>query len=270
MTSSRAAAGVPILDRALQVLDHLRQSPTGSSLSDIARSLAFPKNTVYRILNTLCAHDYVRRDEATLLFTLSRKMATVAYASAQDRSLMENSLDVMRRLRDATGETVVISILDRGEGLVLEQVQSLHSFRFVCDPGTRQLLYASASTKAILAMLPERECRAALKGVEFRRLTPATITSRSQFESALTQVRLEGYAVDRGEGLDGVHCVAAPILNHQGFPVAALTITGPADRIPAGEFPRLGNLVKEHAAEISRRLGFGLNGKTLHEPARFS
>lgn len=260
-TRRRGDAGVPILHRSLQVLDHLRQCPRGASLTEVSRALGFPKNTVYRILNTLCAHDYVRRDEATLLYTLSRKMATLAYDSAQDRGLLENSLDVMRRLRDATQETVVISILDGGSGLVLEQVQSSHPFRFVCDPGTRQLIYASASTKAILAFLPDHERDAALKGVAFKRLTATTITSCARFDGALAEVRHAGYGVDHAEALDGVHCVAAPIFNHQGFPVAALTITGPADRIPASQFLRVGALVVEHAAEISKRLGYGLNGK---------
>ncbi len=257
----RNPSGVPILDRALHVLDHLRQSPQGRSLSEIARALGFPKNTVHRILNTLAGHDYIRRDPSTLLYTLSRKMATLAYDSAQDRGLLENSLDVMRRLRDATHETVVISILDRDEGLVLEQVQSSHPFRFVCDPGTRQIIHASASTKVILAFLPEAEREAALKGVSFKRLTANTITSRAQFDEALSKVRQKGYGTDHGEALDGVHCVAAPILNHQGFPVAALTVTGPTERIPASQFPAMGVLVVEHAAEISKRLGYGLNGK---------
>ena len=261
ITQRRNGSGVPILDRALHILDHLRQSPQGRSLTEVSRALGFPKNTVHRILNTLAAHDYVRRDEATLLYTLSRKMAAIAYDSAQDHSLLENSLDIMRRLRDATQETVVISILDRREGLVLEQVQSSHPFRFVCDPGTRQLIYASASTKAILAFLPDHERDAALKGVAFKRLTATTITSRAKFDAALAEVRHARYGVDHAEALDGVHCVAAPIFNHQGFPVAALTITGPAERIPASQFPRVGALVVEHAAEISKRLGYGLNGK---------
>lgn len=261
ITRRRGDAGVPILHRSLHVLDHLRQCPRGASLTEISRALSFPKNTVYRILNTLCAHDYVRRDEATLLYTLSRKMAALAYDSAQDRGLLENSLDVMRRLRDKAKETVVISILDRGEGLVLEQVQSHHAFRFVCDPGTRQIIYASASTKAILAFLPEHERDAALKGVTFKRLTASTIASRAKFNEALAEVRQAGYGVDRAEALAGVHCVAAPIFNHQGFPVAALTITGPAERVPVSAFPRIGELVKDHAAEISKRLGYGLNGK---------
>lgn len=256
---NRVTVGVPILDRSLRVLEHLRHCPAGQTLSEIARALGFPKNTVYRILNTFCAHEYVRREDATLRYTLSRKMATLAYDSAQDRSLMESALDVMRRLRDATRETVVISILDRGEGLVLEQVQSLHPFRFVCDPGTRQTIYTSASTKAMLAFLPAHERAVALEGVTFQRLTANTITSREEFAATLDEVRERGYGVDFAEALDGVHCVAAPIFNHQGFPVAALTITGPAERLPAADFARLGATAAVHAAQISRRLGYGRN-----------
>jgi DNA-binding IclR family transcriptional regulator len=265
LTRFQNGSGVPILDRALRVLDHLRQCPQGRSLTEIARALGFPKNTVHRILNTLAVHDYVRRDSARL-YTLSRKMASLAYDSAQDRGLLENSLDVMRRLRDATEETVVISILDRDEGLVLEQVQSSHPFRFVCDPGTRQTLHTSASTKAILAFLPEAERESVLERVTFRRLTANTLASRSRFDRALGGVRQAGYAVDRSEALDGVHCVAAPIFNHQGFPVAALTITGPAERVPAAAFASIGKLVKAHAAEISKRLGYGLNAGQEPKP----
>jgi len=252
-------SGVPILERTLSILDHLRLCPDGLTLSEIARQLRFPKNTVYRILNTLCGHEYVMRDDSTLRYVLSRKMATFSYGSAHDRTLIESSIDIMRMLRDAAQETVVISVLDNGEGIVLEQVQGLHSFRFVCDPGTRQLIYSSASTKSILAFLPEHEREAILRGITFRRVTRNTITSREQFVKTLEQVRRTGYGVDRGEALDGVHCVAAPVFNHQGYPVAALTITGQAERIPASSFQKFGTLTVEHAAQISRRLGYGLN-----------
>ena len=95
----------------------------------------------------------------------------------------------------------------------------------------------------------------------FKRLTAESDTSRERFDEALDEVRRVGYGVDHAEALDGVHCVAAPIFNHQGFPVAALTITGPAERVPASEFPRFGALIVEHAGEISKRLGYGLNGR---------
>jgi DNA-binding IclR family transcriptional regulator len=257
--TAKNGAGVPILHRTLTILDYLRLHPQGLTLSEISRELHFPKNTVYRILNTLSEHEYITRDNDTLHYLLSRKMATFSYGSTHDKTLIESSIDVMRRLRDAVQETVVISVIDRGEGIVLEQIQGLHSFRFVCDPGTRQLIYSSASTKAILAFLPEHECATALKNATFKRMTPNTITSRGRFLKTLEEVRRTGFGVDHAEALDGVHCVAAPILNHLGYPVAALTITGPAERVPASSFARIGLLICKHAAQISKRLGYGLN-----------
>ena len=257
---------VPVLERALRILDYLRDHPDGATLSDTARDLGFPKNTVFRILRTLDAHAYVRRDEASRRYGLSRRMAALTYDSARERTLMEHSLDVMRRLRDLLRETVVISILDGGEGIVLEQVQGLHPFRFVCDPGTRQLVYASASTKAILACATAAEREAALAGVQFVRQTRTTLPDRTALDRELARVRRDGYAVDRAEALDGVHCVAAPVRDHLGHPVAAITVTGPADRLPVSKFAAVGALVREHAAEISRRLGFGLNGGASAPP----
>jgi len=254
-------AGVPILHRTLEILDHLRQHPQGLTLSEVSHALQFPKNTVYRILNTLVEHEYITRDNDTLRYLLSRKMATFSYGCARDRTLIESSIDVMRSLRDIVQETVVISVIDRGEGIVLEQVQGLHSFRFVCDPGTRQLIYSSASTKAILAFLPERERTAALKNASFKRMTPNTITSREKFLKALGEVRRTGYGVDHAEALDGVHCIASPIFNPQGYPVAALTITGPSERLPITSFPRIGTLTCKYAAQISKRLGYGYTAK---------
>ena len=90
-------------------------------------------------------------------------------------------------------------------------------------------------------------------------MTPNTITSLGQFLKTLETVHSNGYGVDHAEALDGVHCVAAPIFNHQGYPIAALTITGPAERVPASKFKEVGSLLCEHAALISKRLGYGYN-----------
>lgn len=252
--------GVPMLDRALDVLGHLHAHPEGATSSAVARALGYPRNTVFRILNTLLAREYVRRDDATLCFTLSRKLAGMACDTARERGLMEHALPVLRRLRDATGETSVVSVLDHGEGLVLEQAQGTHPFRFVCEPGTRQTLHASASTKAMLAGLPPAEYGATMVGVHFRKFTRRTLGSRQAFDRELDRVRRVGYAVDRGEALDGVHCVAAAVLDRQGRPVAALTVTGPAERMPRSSFGRIGAEVRAAADEVSRGLGYGLNG----------
>lgn len=251
---TRRTAGVPILERSLGLLEFLSRCPDGIPLSDIARALGIPKNTTYRMLITLCARGYVSRNEAELTYRLTRKLAMLVYSSARDGSLIERALVPMRALRDRVKETVVISILDGGEGIVLDQVPGLHPFRFVCDPGTRQDLHASASTKAILAFCGAEERESIVAAAPFRKLTERTITSVAAFRRELEVVRVRGYGVDRGEAMHGVHCVAAPVLDRQRVPIAAITVTGPDDRLREGDFPRIGEWVKACALEISARL----------------
>lgn len=249
---------VPALERALVVMEHLRTHPRGLGISEITNHLGYPKNSVYRILNTLEKHAYIQRDSETKRFTLTRKMLAMAYSGPDEKNLMENALDVLRDLRDEVKETVLISIVAEDEGLVLEQVPGLFPFRFVVEPGTRRSVHASSHGKAILAFLPEREREAILGRIALTRFTENTITTRKGLRAELERIRARGYAFDMAEEGEGIRCVSAPVLDRNGVAVAAITTTGPAFRMPDDTLPAIGECVKKHAARISRRLGFGL------------
>lgn len=249
---------VPVLERALLIMEHLLQHPGGLGVSDVSNQLEFPKNSVYRILHTLERFGYVDRDSETKRFILSRKLFAMAYSRPEEKTLMENSLDAMRDLRDVVKETVLLSIIADDQGLVLEQAPGLYSFRFVVEPGTRRSLHASSHGKAILAFTPEREREEVLARITLTRFTENTITEKAAFRQELSRIRSRGYAVDHAEEAEGVHCVSSPILDQHGAAVAALTTTGPAFRMPVAEFETLGAAVKEHAERISKRLGYGL------------
>ncbi len=261
-TRKSSASTIPGLERGMRVMEYLARSPDGAGLSDMADNLGYPLNSVFRITNTLMQLGYIGREPVSKRFFLTRKAFSLAYNREADRNLMQNSLDPMRKLRDQLRETVVVSILDDREGLILEQVSGLHPFRFVCDAGTRQVLHTSASCKAILAFLPAGEVTEILRGYAYVALTSRSITSAEAFDTELANVRSLGYAVDRGEALEGVHCVAAPVFDRQGRAMAAITVTGPAQRLTEDDFPRFGAVVRQCAGEISERMGFGL--LTLH------
>ena len=254
-----AGAGyqVPALERGLEILEALRHHADGLGINEAARLLEIPVNSAFRILSTLLKYEYVQRDVKSKKFTLSTKLFTIACDHAAETTLIEAALPVMRELRDTLKETVVVSVISGQEGIVLEQVPGLYSFRFVCDSGARQALHASASTKAILAFLPEADREAILKGVLMPQLTGNTITARDQFLRELRQVKLDGYALDRAEALEGVYCVAAPVFDRQDNPVAAITVTGPGSRLPPERLPEVGLVVKEYARRISETLGLG-------------
>lgn len=246
---------VPNLERALAVVEYLDTHPEGRSMSEIAQALDFPRNSVFRITMTLLKHGYLDRCDDGHRFSLSRKVLALGYRSATEGSLVENAIEPMRRLRDAVRETVCLSILLENEGLVIEQVPGLHPFRFVAELGTRQPAHASAAPKAMLAYLPPARLDALLDGLTLPRLTPRTLTTKREYRKALADVRERGYALDLGEHETGVVCVGGPIFNRMGHPVAAITVTGPASRMPENELAETGRLVRSHADAVSRRLG---------------
>jgi DNA-binding IclR family transcriptional regulator len=244
---------VPGLERGLLILEYLDQHPAGRSMVEIARDLGLPKNAVFRITLTLLRGGYLERDLHTKRLFLGRKVLALGYgALGAGRGLVEQALPGMRALRDATRETVCVSVLVEGQGFVLEGMPGPHPFRCVVDPGMRQPLHASASCKAIVAHLPPAEVEALLAGVRLPRLTPSTLTQKAELLRHLAHVRQCGYATDCGEHIEGVNCIAAPIFDRHALPLASLTVTGPAGRLPQEAFSRLGPLVRQHADRIGR------------------
>lgn len=255
---SGARYRVPSLDRALSILELVAREPRGLIVSEVARRLQLPKNAAFRIMVTLHARGYLERDPLSKAYRLSRRLLSLAYMAIDEHNLIEKSLDVMRQLRDQTGETALIGTLGYDHGLVLEQVPSSHPVKCLVAIGHRFPLHTAAPGKALLAFLPEQERQAYLERIPFTRFNERTITDPEQFAQELAEVRRRGFAVDRGEELEGLHCVAAPIFNHRGYPLASIWITGPAERLRLELFDPMASYVMEAAAEISRRFGYRL------------
>jgi IclR family KDG regulon transcriptional repressor len=249
---------VPNLDRALAIMEHLaaQQHPLG--ITDIAEALGFPKNSVFRIVSTLHAHAYLRRDEPAKQYSLTTKFLSLGYAAVHEGRLVENSLDVMRQVRDATGETVMVGIVDGHEGVVLEHMPSQQQLQVTVAVGARFELHTAAPGKAIMARLTADALDTMLDQLPYTRYTPRTITSKKALAAHLVTVREKGYAIDDAEHNEGIRCIGAAILNHRHHPVGAIWITAPAFRVPKEFDDKLGSILRDGAKRISSR--FGHNG----------
>ncbi|MEI7731045.1 MAG: IclR family transcriptional regulator [Verrucomicrobiota bacterium] len=262
---------VPNLERGLMIMEYLMDFPQGLQQSEIAAQLRYSKTSVYRVTMTLLEYGYLVRDEETKALRLSRKLIAMGNRALGDDDLVVTSLDILKQLRDQVKETVLLGIIVDHELVVLSQLLGTHPFKFSVDLGCRLPIHTAAPGKAILAYLPEPERRAILGKMSFIRFNERTLASVEVFERELESVLKTGFALDQQEQLTGIHCVAAPIFNRHGYPIAAVWTTGPTDRIRAEDFPRVGALIKAHTAMISERLGFGLlpnNGNgNEHKPA---
>lgn len=243
----------PALQRGLAVLELLAARQEGATLSEISTALYLSPASVFRLTGVLEESGYVLREEPSRRFRLSRKLLLLAQPQREGRSLVESCLPAMREVLQLTGETVQLCVLAEHECVMIEQLPSTHPFKYIVDLGSRPPVYCAAPGKAMLAHLPEEETAAALRGMKLERHTERTLTSRRELFDDFAKIRARGFAVDQGEHFEGIHCVAAPLLDRHGHPVAAITIAGPSSRIQARRFSELGEIMKQAALDAARR-----------------
>ena len=119
--------------------------------------------------------------------------------------------------------------------------------------------YSGNFYSGIMAFLPEQEKLELVKKIPYPHFNKRTIIDADQYLKVLQKVALNGYAFDHAEEIEGMHCISAPIFNRHGYPVAAIWITGPSSRIKEENFAAMGNIIKDHAEQISRSLGYGIS-----------
>jgi len=246
---------VPALDRGMTIIELLANEPSGLRMREIAELLDIPANSVFRITGALEARGYLSRDQ-DMRYRLTRKFLSVGYAALGENKLVESSLDVMRGLRDATGETVLIGVRIEHHGVVLEQVAANHPIKFLVDPGMQFPLHTSAPGKLFLAHMAAEERESVLSQMSFERFNERTIVTRDALEVELTAALRDGFALDCGEQVEGLRCVGAPIFDHRGDVISAIWVTGPSFRFAEEALPTIGRQVAVAALIISRRFGF--------------
>jgi len=230
----------PTCGKTMAILDLVARHPRGITAAQAARASGITPNLVFRILKTLAAVGYCVQHGTTKTYTLSGRLLDMAGPQSGDQSLVLASHQALRDLRDTTGETVQLLIESGGKALVLEQLRGTHPLQVCGQVGLRTPLYSSAPGKAILAWWSDRRRSEWFRGRTLKQFTAATRTERGRLEDELAKSRVGGYAVDRAEGLEGIHCVAAPILDPHGDVLAAVTIMAPVSRMPEARFSERG------------------------------
>ena len=244
----------PGTDRTLDILEVLSDHPSGLTLAELVRATELPQNSVFRIANVLQTRGYVSRDETDKRFILSNKLFGLGQPRVNEKSLVMCGYDTLKQLRDDTGETAQMMVRSGRKGVVLEQAAGRHAVKVMGETGLQVPLYSCAPGKAILAWLPEPEFDAWLSSVTLKSFTANTLSTRKKLVDGLKQIRGDGYALDLAEGLEGIRCAAAPILNAHDYPVAAITVMAPIFRLPEEDMPELGLRCIKAAQQIREKL----------------
>lgn len=244
---------VQSLSRALDLLEALAGAEAGLTLGEAAQACGLAPSTAHRLLKSLEQRRFAFHDEERGRWSVGVQAFAVGSAFLRGRSLVAAARPHMRDLMEAAGETVNLAIAEDGEALYLAQVECRQMMRAFSRPGSRAPLHCSGVGKALLAALPDAAPE--LRGRDLPRLTEHTLTDPAILLEELAAARARGYAVDDEEHAAGLRCVAAAIHDETGAPVAALSVSGPAVRIPRERLDELGRLVAAAAAAVTRDLG---------------
>jgi IclR family transcriptional regulator, KDG regulon repressor len=249
-------AAVPALERGLRILHILAQAKGSLTLAEISTSLGVSRSTVYSLLATLQEFGFVVKDPRDKSYQLG--IATFELGSAYLRrvNLIPAFNEWAKRLVASAHETVKLAVLDGRDVVYLGKQDGLHSVRLVAQIGSRMPAHATAVGKVLLSVLSDEQLEQLYAEQPMRALTPETIHDLATLLHELKSVRMQGYAYDRDESTVGVHCVAAPIYDHSGSVVAAMSIGVPTDRLSPSGFQELTALLLDHAHELSRTLGY--------------
>jgi len=247
----------PTAAKTLALLDLVARHPRGLTAAQASRASGITANLVFRILKTLVAMGYCVQHSATKTYAVSGRLLEMSAPKAGGRSLAVAADEPLRGLRDACGETVQLVIESAGKALVLEQVQGTQPLQVCGQVGMRVPLHSCAPGKAILAWWDAARRAGWYDRRPLKRFTRTTLADRRSLETDLAASRDRGYAIDRAEGIDGIHCVAAPVLDAHGRPLAAVTMMAPAARLPEADFPAAAARCMAAARAIEAALAAG-------------
>jgi DNA-binding IclR family transcriptional regulator len=240
--------------RALDLLIWLSENGGRGRLTDIATGIGCSKNTAFRLLYTLMERDFVRQADNSS-YELTFRLLNLGEAVLQQNEVHLVARPCLQSLSGETGETTTLAILDGDEVIYLDRVLGSSPFKTSYTVGSRAKAHTTALGKAILAFSPRETIDRCLQGPLLAN-TPYTVTDSNQIRRELGEIARRFYAIDNQENALGVRCLGAPIFDHRGNVIAAISMSGLAVHFSDFRVRELADHLRETAASISERLGY--------------
>jgi DNA-binding IclR family transcriptional regulator len=242
--------GTQAVVRAISILKAMARPGHGYGITELAVALDLNKAAVFRLLGALEAEGMVVRDATGNGYRLGPELITLGASALGSTALSVAAHDEMVGLVQLTGETATLEVLIGSEALIIGEVQGRFLLGSAPELGMRSPLHATSTGKVLLALT-----QPAPPLVQLTKRTSKTVVSRKELEREMEQIRKQGYAIASEELEVGFTALAAPVRNHFGNVVAALSINGPSARLRPQVVRSLVGPLCSAADRVSLRLG---------------
>ncbi len=240
--------------KAVRVLNALRALDDGGSARGLAQTTGVPRSTVQRILTTLEATGMVLQNRLTQRYYIGPQALLIGLGHNGAASLLNEARPHMVALRNETGETVGLSIAAGEARVFIDEVQSTQGLRFASELGRMYPLWSGANGRVLLSAMSDEEIESVLATHAHDQAVHQPL-STEQTRIRIEQIRRAGYAEASDEAIQGINSLAVPIHDGSGRVVAALSVSGPAERLTRERMDETLGPLRDVASAITARVG---------------
>lgn len=241
--------------RAIDILKCFTLEKRELKLAEIANLTGLNKSTAHGLISTLKQQGLIDQNEETLRYRLGLGILELGETVLGSMNILDIAAPLLEKLSNQVGETVMLGILDGSDVVYIYKHETSQSMRIVTAVGARNPAYCTSLGKAMLAHLSPEQLQRHLP----RTLTPktkASIQNKTYLLEQLADIRINGFAYESGEAIEGLSCVGAPIFNNQGIISYAVSVAAPTQRFDSMKMSQVRVKLQAVALEISNALGY--------------
>ncbi|SNS94366.1 transcriptional regulator, IclR family [Noviherbaspirillum humi] len=240
---------------AMRLLKSFSDDNYEIGISELAKQLRLAKSTAHRLASTLVEAGMLEQNAETGKYKLGLVVFELGSLVRRKMDFSNEAKPVLMHLREKTGETVHLAILESASIIYTNTLESKQSIRMTSDVGLRRSAFASAEGMVLLAFQSKQEIELLLKSRD-PSVPKEVAANTAALAKEFATIRNRGYSIDDEESEPGLCSIAAPIRDYTGNVVAAVSIAGPAQRLNKKTLQAFAQDVVEAAEAISSRLGF--------------
>lgn len=218
------------IEKALKILLQFQEDRPSWGVRELSARLGFSPATVQRILQTLKAHCFVYQNPKTRQYRLGNIYFQFLDTLQSNYPITRTAQPYMKRLSSHTQETIHLNVIDDMDRICIDNIESPRILKATMPIGNRSPLYAGGSSKCLLAFSSQEFIERYLENIKLEPLTENTIINITRLITELSVIKKQGFASSIGERTSGLGSISAPILDHRGNILAALSIALPEVR----------------------------------------